>query len=60
MQKGIEMRKRLVALGDSITVGTYTAPTDRSPDSIAHPNYIEIVAEALGYTELINYAQNGT
>lgn len=52
--------KTLVALGDSITVGTYTAPTDKSPDSISSPNYVELVAEALGYEKLINCAQNGT
>ena len=54
------MKKTLIALGDSITVGTYTAPTDKSSDSISSPNYVELVAEALGYTELMNYAQNGT
>ena len=54
------MKKTLIALGDSITVGTYTAPSDRSADSISSPNYAELVKEALGYTELINYAQNGT
>ena len=59
--KGKEnMKKTLVALGDSITVGTYTAPTDKSSDSISSPNYAELVAKALGYTELLNYAQNGT
>ena len=54
------MKKTLIALGDSITVGTYTAPSDRSSDSISSPNYAELVAASLGYTELINYAQNGT
>ena len=54
------MKKTLIALGDSITVGTYTAPTDKSADSISSPNYVELVADELGYTELINYAQNGT
>ena len=54
------MKKTLVAFGDSITVGTYTAPTDKSPNSISSPNYVELVSGALGYTELINYAQNGT
>ena len=54
------MKKTLVALGDSITVGTYTAPNDKSVDSISSPNYVELVSKALGYTELINYAQNGT
>ena len=54
------MEKTLIVLGDSITVGTYTAPTDKSADSISSPNYAELVAKALGYTELINYAQNGT
>ena len=54
------MKKTLIALGDSITVGTYTAPTDKSSDSISSPNYVELVAEALGCAELINYAQNGT
>ena len=54
------MKKTLVALGDSITVGTYTAPTDKSADSIASPNYAELLRAALGYTELLNYAKNGT
>ena len=54
------MKKTLVALGDSITVGTYTAPTDNSPNSISSPNYVELVAEALGYAEILNYAKNGT
>ena len=54
------MKKTLIALGDSITVGTYTAPTDKSPDSISSPNYVELVSEALGYEEFVNYAQNGT
>ena len=53
------MKKTLVALGDSITVGTYRAPTDPSPNSVAKPNYIQLVKEALGYDELLNYAQNG-
>ena len=53
------MKKTLIALGDSITVGTYTAPTDKSPDSIAEPNYIKRVCDAFGYGELKNYAQNG-
>ena len=59
-EKKENMKKTLVALGDSITVGTYTAPADKSADSISSPNYVELVKEALGYTELINYAQNGT
>lgn len=54
------MKKTLIALGDSITVGTYTAPTDKSADSISSPNYVELISEALGYTEFINYAKNGT
>lgn len=53
------MKKRLIAIGDSITKGTYTAPGENSPQSIAHPNYAELVAEAFGYDELINYAHNG-
>lgn len=50
---------KLVTIGDSITVGTYTGPTDRSTDSVAHPNFSEIVKEKLGCDTLINYACNG-
>ena len=41
--------KRLAVLGDSITKGTYTAPTDPSPNSIASPNFADLVCRALGY-----------
>lgn len=52
------MEKTLIAMGGSIVKGTYTAPGQESPMSIAHPNFAELVAEALGY-ELINYGHNG-
>lgn len=51
--------KRLIALGDSITKGTYTAPGDPSPNTVADPNYAELVRGGLGYDELLNYAMNG-
>ena len=51
--------KLLVALGDSITKGTFTAPQDPSPNTVASPNYAELLAEALGCSELKNYAMNG-
>ena len=54
------MKKRLVVLGDSISVGTHTAEGDKAPCSIADPNYAKLVSRALGYDELLNYAQNGT
>ena len=50
---------RLVTIGDSITVGTYTAECDSSPDSVAHPNFSEYLADKLGCDSLINYAING-
>ena len=50
---------RLVTIGDSITVGTYTAEWDSSPDSVAHPNFSEYLKDKLGCDSLINYAING-
>lgn len=50
---------KLVTIGDSITVGTYTAEHENSPNTIAHPNFSEVVKEKLGCDTLINYACNG-
>ena len=47
------MKKRLIAIGGSIMKGTYTAPGEKSPSSIAHPNFAELFAEAFGYDEYI-------
>ena len=49
----------IVTIGDSITVGTYTAESDSSPDSVAHPNFSEYLKDKLGCDSLINYAING-
>ena len=51
---------KLVAFGDSITKGTYTAKGDPSPNTIAKPCFAEILCEAIGCDQLINYGQNGT
>ena len=53
------MKKSLVAIGGSIVKGTYTGENDKSPMSIAHPNFAEIVCKELGFDELLNYGQNG-
>ncbi len=50
---------KIVTIGDSITVGTYTAECDSSPDSVAHPNFSEYLKDKLGCDCLINYAING-
>ena len=50
---------KLISIGDSITVGTYTADNESSPNTVAHPNFSEVVMEALGCDEFINYACNG-
>lgn len=54
------MKKTLVAIGDSITKGTYTAPTDPSPNTVAEKPFAKLVADALGYDEFINCGMNGT
>ena len=53
------MSKTLVAIGDSITRGTFTGENDPYPRSIANPNFAELVAGSLGYDALINYGENG-
>ena len=54
------MKKTLVAIGDSITKGTYTAPSDPSPNTVAERPFAKIVADALGFDEFINCGMNGT
>ena len=54
------MKKTLVAIGDSITLGTYTAETDKSADSIVEHPFAEQVANHFGYNEFINCGMNGT
>ena len=50
---------KIVFLGDSITVGTYTAVGEESPQRIAKPNYAEIIKDYFG-CEIENFALNGT
>jgi len=50
---------KIVVTGDSITVGTYTKEGQKSPNSVAKPNFSEIIKEKLGAEQLINYAING-
>lgn len=50
---------KIVFFGDSITVGTYTAVGEESPQRIAKPNYAEIIKEFFG-CEIENLALNGT
>lgn len=56
-QKGRFMK--IVTIGDSITVGTYTSETDSSPNSVVQRNFSEVVKDKLGCDTLINYAHNG-
>ncbi len=51
---------KLITMGDSITVGTYTAIGQDSPSSIANPNYTEWLRRALGCEIAENYGINGT
>lgn len=51
--------KKMIAIGDSITRGTYTGEGDWCPLSLAKPCFAQLVKEALGYDELINYGSNG-
>ena len=53
------MAKILVAIGDSITKGTYTSDTDTGANSVAPMPFAAIVAERLGY-DFINRGMNGT
>ena len=53
------MAKTLVAIGDSITKGTYTSDTDTGANSVAEYPFARIVAEALG-CDFINHGMNGT
>ncbi|MBQ8230218.1 MAG: SGNH/GDSL hydrolase family protein [Clostridia bacterium] len=50
---------KVVFLGDSITVGTYTAVGETSPQRIAKPNYVEILKEHFSW-QVENLAFNGT
>ena len=51
---------RLVTIGDSITKGTFTDIGQPSPNSVASPNFSDILKEKLGFNELFNYGINGT
>lgn len=54
------MKKTLVAIGDSITKGTYTSDSDTGANSVAPHPFAAIVAARLGYSEFINCGMNGT
>ena len=58
-EKGKGENMKIVTIGDSITVGTYTAEGDDSPNSVAHPNFSEYLKDMLGCDSLKNYAING-
>ena len=49
---------KLVIIGDSIVKGTYTAPQDGCPSSVAKPNFAELLADALR-CDLVNHGVNG-
>ena len=51
---------RLVTIGDSITKGTFTDIGQSSPNSVASPNFSDILKEKFGFAELFNYGINGT
>lgn len=51
---------RLVTIGDSITKGTFTDIGQPSPNSVASPNFSDILKEKFGFAELFNYGINGT
>lgn len=50
----------LVTLGDSITKGTYMADHENSPNTIANPNFSDVLKELLGCEKLFNHGMNGT
>ena len=50
----------LVSIGDSITKGTYTELGDSSPNSLACPNFTEIIAEKFKFDSFYNFGVNGT
>ena len=50
---------KLVTIGDSITRGSYTGPTDPCPMSVANPNFSAILKEKLGFSELKCCGING-
>ena len=47
------MNGRLIAIGDSITKGTYR-------EGVAKPCFAELLKEKFGFDELFNYGHNGT
>ena len=49
---------KLVVIGDSIVKGTYTAPQDFCPSSVAKPDFSELLADALR-CDLVNHGVNG-
>ena len=48
--------KRLVAIGDSIVHGTCSS----EPFGLVENNFIKIIGEKLGVSEVVNYGVNGT
>ena len=53
------MKYDLVFIGDSITKGTFTKLGDTAPNSIATPNFSEMLKEKLHAKTMINYGENG-
>lgn len=49
---------KIVAIGDSITKGTYTPYGGSIPDCVAEPNFTTRIGEMLG-AETVNYGTNG-
>ncbi len=52
---------RLIAIGDSITRGTFVERFENGEPvwGVAQPTFAKLVQEALGFDELINYGSNG-
>ncbi len=50
---------KLIVIGDSISVGTYTAPTDPAPNSVVAKNYGSYLQDYFGADAFINYSING-
>ena len=50
---------KLLTIGYSITKGTFTELGDKSPNSVAMPNFSQILKEKLGFSELYLNGTNG-
>ena len=49
----------LIFIGDSITKGTYTAPGEPAPLSVADPNFATLLSQRFGMPDMLNYGRNG-